>query len=72
MGIYPHYFLFSWDELGPHGVKQDKADRAEGLYNLDRSAPFKRAERNPVVASVLEKFTEEERHEMLHVNYVKE
>lgn len=56
----------------PHGMKQDKADRAEGLYNLDRSAPFKRAERNPVVANILEKLPQEKRHELLHVDYVKE
>lgn len=56
----------------PHGVKQDKRDRAEGLYTLDRMAPFKRAERNPVVGSFLETITEEDRHRLLHVNYVKE
>ena len=56
----------------PHGMKQDKEDRAEGLYSLDRSAPFKRAERNPVVGGFLEKFTQEKRHELLHVDYVKE
>ena len=56
----------------PHGVKQDKADRAEGLYNLDRSAPFKRAERNPVVANILQDMDGEKRHALLHVNYVKD
>lgn len=56
----------------PHGVKQDKQDRAEGLYTLDRMAPFKRAERNPVVGSFLETLTEEDWHRLLHVNYVKE
>ena len=56
----------------PHGVRQDKAARAEGLYNLDRSAPFKRAERNPVVGAFLERLTEEERHALFHVDYVKE
>ena len=56
----------------PHGMKQDKADRAEGLYNLDRMAPFKRAERNPVVASFLQGLDEDKRHALLHVDYVKE
>ena len=55
----------------PHGMKQDKADRAEGLYNIDRSAPFKRAERNPVVTALLKDMDEERRHALLHVNYVK-
>ena len=48
------------------------ADRAVGLKNLDRSPPFKRAERNPVVSTILEKLPEEKRHELLHVDYVKE
>ena len=56
----------------PHGMKQDKEDRAEGLYSLDRSAPFKRAERNPVVGAFLKDYSQEHRHELLHVNYVKE
>ena len=55
----------------PHGMRQDKADRAEGLYNIDRSAPFKRAERNPVVTALLKDMDEERRHDLLHVNYVK-
>ena len=56
----------------PHGLRQDKADRAEGLYNIDRSAPIKRAERNPVVASFLGEMDEEKRHELFHVSYMKE
>ena len=52
-------------------MRQDKADRAEGLYNIDRSAPFKRAERNPVVTALLKDMDEERRHDLLHVNYVK-
>ena len=56
----------------PHGLRQDKADRAEGLYNIDRSAPIKRAERNPVVASFLGEMDEEKRHELFHVSYIKE
>ena len=39
---------------------------------MDRTAPFKRAERNPSVLNILEKLGQEERHELLHVNYVKE
>lgn len=56
----------------PHGMKQDKQERAEGLYNLDRMAPFKRAERNPVVGTFLQSMDEEKRHKLLHVDYVKE
>ena len=54
----------------PHGLKQEKKDRAEGLYSIDKTAPFKRAEYNPVVNSMRKKYTEEERHHLLHVNYL--
>jgi len=53
----------------PHGLKQTKQDRAEGLYDIDRVAPFKRAEYNPVVKTMREDYTEEERHHLLHVHY---
>ena len=53
----------------PHGLMPTKKERTEGLYNIDRSAPFKRAERNPVVKSFLENYSEEERHHLLHVHY---
>jgi len=56
----------------PHGLRQDKEDRAEGLYALDRTAPFKRAEVNPVVSTILMNMEEEHRHELLHVDYVKQ
>ena len=53
----------------PHGLMPAKRERAEGLYNIDRSAPFKRAERNPVVKSFLEEYGEEKCHELFHVHY---
>ncbi|MCI8423533.1 MAG: 4Fe-4S binding protein [Lawsonibacter sp.] len=53
----------------PHGLMQEKQERREGLYNLDRSAPFKRAEYNPVVATVQREYTPEQLHEMLHTTY---
>ncbi len=56
----------------PHAMKQDKEDRAEGLYSLDRLAPFKRAEVNPVVSSLLQDLDHEKRHALLHVDYVQE
>ena len=55
----------------PHGLMPTKRERAEGLYNIDRSAPFKRAERNPVVKDFLAHYTEEDRHHLLHVHYPK-
>ena len=56
----------------PHALLTRKQRRADGLYEVDRTAPFKRAERNPSVLNILEKLGQEERHELLHVNYVKE
>ena len=53
----------------PHGLMPTKKERAEGLYNIDRSAPFKRAERNPVVKAFLDSYGEEKCHELLHVHY---
>ena len=53
----------------PHGLKNAKEQRREGLYRTDRYAPFKRSEYNPVVKSTLDSYTEEERHHLLHVKY---
>ena len=53
----------------PHGLKATKQERAKGLYDIDRVAPFKRAEYNPVVKSMREDYTEEQRHHLLHVHY---
>ena len=55
----------------PYGLKAKKQARSAGLYATDRSAPFKRAEYNPGVTSILEKLTHEQRHELLHVSYQK-
>lgn len=56
----------------PHGLRQDKRERSSGLYDLDRAAPFKRAERNPFVNAFLREYTSEHRHELLHVSYLQE
>jgi len=44
-------------------------DHADGLYNIDRSAPFKRAERNSMVKTFLDQYGEEKCHKLLHVRY---
>ncbi len=53
----------------PHGMMKEKRQRSEGLYASDRSAPFKRAEHNPVVKELLVGLTQKERHKLLHVHY---
>jgi len=55
----------------PYGLKQKKQDRTAGLYAADRSAPFKRAEYNPVVTSMMDAYTPDQRHDLLHVDYTK-
>ena len=55
----------------PIGRKDKKMERAEGLYAIDRSAPFKRSEYNPVIETYRSQYTEEERHHLLHVEYGK-
>lgn len=56
----------------PHGLKQKKKERAEGLYDIDRVAPFKRAELNPEVSAVCKEYSKEKLHELLRVRYKKD
>ena len=56
----------------PRGLKKEKAARSEGLYEIDSKSTFKRAEYNPVVTSMRNNYTEDERHHLLHVHYGKE
>ena len=55
----------------PYGLKATKLERGEGLQNMDHSAMFKRAERNPVVVRMLDEMGEQHAHELLHVHYAK-
>ena len=56
----------------PQGFRPTKHKRGDGLYSSDKSAMFKRAEKNPVVVQMLDDFGEEKAHELLHVSYVKD
>ena len=53
----------------PIGRRDKKLERAAGLYTTDKTAVFKRAEYNPVMDDVLEGYSEEQLHHMLHVHY---
>lgn len=53
----------------PHGLSAERTARSKGLYRSDRSYPFKRAEYNPVATSLLDEYSEEEKHHRLHVDY---
>ena len=53
----------------PIGRKDKKLERAAGLYTADKTAIFKRSEYNPVMDDVLEGYSEEQLHHLLHVHY---
>ena len=56
----------------PYSLMPGKLKRAEGLYEIDRSAMFKRAERNPVLNAMYAEDLAERRHELLHHAYAPE
>ena len=53
----------------PYGLNPIKRQRAEGLYEADRTALIKRSERNPMVQRLLEGPIKGRTHELLHVHY---
>ena len=53
----------------PYGLIPTKRQRAEGLYEADRTALIKRSERNPMVEQLLEGPIKGRTHELLHVEY---
>lgn len=53
----------------PYALMSKKLQRAQGLYEIDRSAMFKRAERNPVINAMYASGLEERAHELLHTEY---
>ena len=53
----------------PYSLMAGKLKRAEGLYEIDRSAMFKRAERNPVLNTMYAEDLNERHHELLHHSY---
>lgn len=56
----------------PYSLMAGKLKRAEGLYEIDRSAMFKRAERNPVLNTMYAEDLNERHHELLHHSYAGE
>ncbi len=53
----------------PYALMGKKLQRAAGLYEIDRSAMFKRSERNPVVNTMYGDGLADRAHELLHVSY---
>ena len=55
----------------PYALMGKKLQRAQGLYEIDRSAMFKRSERNPVINAMYDAGLDERAHELLHHTYDK-
>ena len=53
----------------PYALMNTKLRRAHGLYEIDRSAMFKRSERNPVINAMYDAGLEARAHELLHQEY---
>lgn len=50
----------------PFSHKADKANRAKGMYNVDKQVSIKRCEDNPVVANLYDGLLKGRVHELLH------
>ena len=53
----------------PRGLIPVKRQRADGLYEADRTSLIKNSERNPIVAEMLNGVLKDRTHELLHVHY---
>ena len=53
----------------PYALMSTKLKRAHGLYEIARSAMFKRSERNPVLDAMYAAGLNERAHELLHHEY---
>ena len=53
----------------PYALMVKKLQRAQGLYEIDRSAMFKRSERNPVIDAMYANGLADRAHELLHIEY---
>ena len=53
----------------PYALMAKKLQRAQGLYEIDRSAMFKRSERNPVIDAMYANGLADRAHELLHIEY---
>ena len=53
----------------PYALMNKKLQRAQGLYEIDRSSMFKRSERNPVIDAMYTSGLAEHSHELLHIDY---
>lgn len=51
----------------PYALFGKKLQRAQGLYEIDRSAMFKRSERNPVINVMYADGLDKRAHELLHI-----
>ncbi len=55
----------------PYGLTSVKEQRAEGLYNVDKTSLIRHSERNPIVNELLSTTLKGRTHQLLHVHYGK-
>ena len=53
----------------PFALKEEKQGRADNLYKTDGMTQIKRAEENPILKELFDKYIGERSHELLHVHY---
>lgn len=53
----------------PFSLKEDKNERAKGLYKVDKVSQVKRSQENPTIISLYEGILKERSKELLHVHY---
>ena len=53
----------------PFAHHEEKAQRAENLYNTDSMTQIKRSENNPALSEIYSKYIREKSHSLLHVHY---
>jgi NADH-quinone oxidoreductase subunit G len=53
----------------PFGLREEKNERARGLYKVDKVAQIKRSEENPMIKSLYEGILKNRSRELLHVHY---
>ncbi len=51
---------------------EERINRVDGIYNSDKKSEIRTSGENTEIRDVLDSLTEEERHHMFHVSYVKE
>ena len=55
----------------PYVMREDRTERAKGLYEADRLLSVRTSDENPVVTAIYNDIIKDRAHELLHVHYKK-